>query len=240
MVFEADVSQPPAGGVDVALKSLADNLTRRAGALGASDVQVDVEDQNRVSVSLSGPSIEDARELLSKTARLEIREAVLDVTGHIVCEYADGSRVTVGKDRISYAAIAGSGTGLPKCVDSQSRIAQVVWEPAMAGGGDQGQLLTGAFVRPNGAVVDRTQAPVLIVNFTDEGNTLLTDLSTRLVGLPLGVFIDDKLVAGPTVKGPISTGNLAIGGLSARAAEILAAQLNSGVLPVPIRELSAQ
>ena len=240
IVFEADVSQPPASGVDGALKDLADNLNRRAVALGASDIEVQVEDQNQLSVSLSGLSIDDARELLSRTARLEIRQAVLDVAGQIVCEYADGSRVTVAKDRISYAAIAGSGAGLPKCVDSQRVISQVVWEPAMAGGTEQGPVLTGAFIRPNGAVVDRTETPVLIVNLTDEGSALLAQISEGLVGLPLGVFIDDKLMAGPTVKETITTGNLAIAGLSARAAEILAAQLNTGVLPLPIRELSAQ
>jgi len=58
------------------------------------------------------------------------------------------------------------------------------------------------------------------------------------VGLPLGIFLDGELLAGPTVREPVTDGRLVIAGLSLREAEILAAQLPFGPLPLPVSEVS--
>jgi preprotein translocase subunit SecD len=56
----------------------------------------------------------------------------------------------------------------------------------------------------------------------------------------MGIFIDGEIVAGPTLKEPVSSGNVVIAGLTLTDAEILTAQLSGGPLPVPVTIVSVE
>jgi preprotein translocase subunit SecD len=68
----------------------------------------------------------------------------------------------------------------------------------------------------------------------DEGTALFEQLTRRLIGRPLGIFLDNELISAPTVQAVISR-NGVITGVRLQEARTLAIQLNAGAVPVPIR-----
>lgn len=241
LLLEADLSQLSADAdPGQAMNDVAQVLERRAEAFTIPDVNIEPQGENRLSVTVRGLPSQDAQQLFGATARLEIRQPLLDEDGRIVCQTADGSRFSVPPEEISYTTFDPRTRPLPRCSGSGEQDGDLLWEPASADDGSgRNQVLTGAFIPGNGAVVDRTRAPVLVVSFTQAGGQLLQAITSQLVGLPVGVFLDDRLLAGPTVLQPIVTGNMAISGLSLHEAGLVAAQLNAGPLPAPISVVDA-
>ncbi len=87
------------------------------------------------------------------------------------------------------------------------------------------------------ATVDTTQGtePMVAIVFTDEGKTKFADLTSRLVGQPLVIFLDGMAVAAPNVQTAILDGRAVVnGGFTIQTAKQLASQLSAGALPVPI------
>ena len=110
------------------------------------------------------------------------------------------------------------------------------WKVAVGPGLDgQEKQLTGQYFRPNAQVVfdPRTNQPQVAFEFDDEGSQLFEALTRRLIGQPLGIFLDNELISAPTVQAVISR-NGVITGLRLQEARTLAIQLNAGAVPVPI------
>lgn len=81
----------------------------------------------------------------------------------------------------------------------------------------------------------QTQEPTVSLQFNDEGAQLFADLTTKHVGLPLAIFLDEQPLSLPVVNEPIYGGQAAIsGGFTAEQAQGLVAQLNAGALPVSL------
>ena len=72
-----------------------------------------------------------------------------------------------------------------------------------------------------------------VVNFKIRGESVekFSELTRRLIGKPLVVFLDDIPISAPTVQSEISEEGI-ITGVSAEEAKRLAIQLNAGALPV--------
>lgn len=76
---------------------------------------------------------------------------------------------------------------------------------------------------------------IIQFEFNREGAQLFGDLTTKIVGEPLGIFLDDKLVSAPNVRSPITGGSGYIeGNFTPESAKRLAIQLKAGQLPVPL------
>src|SRR6266542_2429782 len=99
------------------------------------------------------------------------------------------------------------------------------WKIATATGlaGTEKQL-TGKYFRPNAQVA---------FEFDDEGSSLFEQITRRLIGKPLGIFLDNQLISSPTVNAVISR-NGVITGMRLNEARTLAIQMNAGAVPVPI------
>lgn len=111
------------------------------------------------------------------------------------------------------------------------------WKVATATGLDgQEKELTGQYFRPNAQVVfdPRTNQPQVAFEFDDEGANLFEQITRRLIGRPLGIFLDNQLISAPTVQAVISR-NGVITNMRLQEARTLAIQLNAGAVPVPIR-----
>ncbi|MCC6179188.1 MAG: protein translocase subunit SecD [Chloroflexi bacterium] len=111
------------------------------------------------------------------------------------------------------------------------------WKIATATGLDgQEKELTGKYFRPNAQVVfdPRSNQPQVAFEFDDEGAHLFEQITRRLIGKPLGIFLDNELISAPTVQAVISR-NGVITGLRLNEARTLAIQLNAGAVPVPIK-----
>src|SRR5205823_4839473 len=96
--------------------------------------------------------------------------------------------------------------------------------------------LTGAYLVPGRQQVtfaSRAGLPDVAFEFNNDGAQVFQQITTRLVGKPLGIFLDSQEISAPTVQAVLSSNGI-ITGLSLEAARLLALQLNAGALPVPV------
>jgi preprotein translocase subunit SecD len=94
-----------------------------------------------------------------------------------------------------------------------------------------GKDLTRATVEFN----SQTGQPVVSLQFNEAGTKKFADITSRNVGKPVGIFLDNQPVTTPVVNEPILTGNAQISGqFTTDQATSLSIQLNAGALPVPI------
>lgn len=240
--LEADLSgissEVPA---DTLIDALLDVLHTRATTFGISDAILTRGDSGRIFVTLPGViSEEDARQLMTKTALLELRQPVLDEGGDIICQPTSGTRFSVSREDITYTPETPDGGLAPRCLGGGGQSGEIVWEPVTTDGRDQIKDAPPFVLVPFSARVDRTRAPVVLIKLLPDDAELLQTASERLLGLPLGIFLDGDLLAGPTIQEPLTTGNIAIGGLPLNEAIVLAAQLSAGSLPVPVNEISIE
>jgi preprotein translocase subunit SecD len=110
------------------------------------------------------------------------------------------------------------------------------WVPSI--GQLNGQLvpLTGNYLLPGRQQVTfqgNAGLPQVAFEFNSDGATLFGQITQRLLGKQLGIFLDGQEISAPTVQA-VLTENGVITGLSLDQARLLALQLNAGALPVPI------
>jgi preprotein translocase subunit SecD len=83
--------------------------------------------------------------------------------------------------------------------------------------------------------------PEVSIEFTADGAKKFSDVTTRLVGLRLPIFLDQFPVTFPRVNTPITDGRAVIEGtFTQEEAKNLALQLNAGALPVPVSVMEKQ
>lgn len=79
-------------------------------------------------------------------------------------------------------------------------------------------------------------SPEVAIEFTSDGSKKFGDLTTRLLGKNLAIFLDDFPLTWPTIQTPILDGRAVITGqFTQEEAKTLALQLNAGALPVPVK-----
>ena len=127
-----------------------------------------------------------------------------------------------------------SGLGGTPCGDSGQ------WVQSLAVLDGASVALTGRFLQPNAFVgSDPLGNPVVQFEWTGEGATLSEQVTTRLLGQSLAIFLDNELLSAPTVQGVIVNQGT-ISGLTFERAQELVIQLNSGALPVKLTVLQEQ
>ena len=248
VLLEGDTSALPAGSsVDDAMKGVQDIIERRVNSFGVAESEIQREGSNRLAVQLPGISQQDARDLIGRTALLEFREPERDEAGNIACQDATGQRTTVPPDTAQDSAgnprpvyiVSDANGNLTQCLgpgDTAPR-GSVVWKPATGVGNDGVEkALTGRFLRANSRVIfDQLGRPEVQLQFNSEGGKLFDQITSRLVGLPMAIFMDEDIISAPTILTRISNGSSVITGPTADEGKKLAIQLNSGALPVPLR-----
>ncbi len=231
LLLEADV---PAGtDVDEAMEGVKDILERRVNAFGVAETEITREGSNRLAVQVPGIDPGEARELIGKTALLDFREPKLDEGGNIVCTAPDGSQFSVPPAQVSVVPTDGQRTA--QCLGGEGESGEVLWEPATGFIQEDERALTGRYLRPNAEVIG---PPVQVaIEFTGDGSQLFEQITTRVKGFPLGIFLDEELISAPIVQDVIAGGDSVITGLDLDEARTLAIQLNAGALPVSLRPI---
>src|SRR5215471_14582499 len=110
------------------------------------------------------------------------------------------------------------------------------WVPSTGQLNGQTVPLTGAYLSPGRQQVTFTGnagLPQVAFQFNSDGATLFSQITQRLLGKPLGIFLDGQMISDPTVQAVLSDSGV-ITGLSLDQAKLLALQLNAGALPVPV------
>lgn len=84
-------------------------------------------------------------------------------------------------------------------------------------------------------------APQISLQFDDEGAKIFADITTRNVGKPVAIFLDNQVIQQPTVQQPILDGRAVITGqYTLPEATAIVKRFNEGALPVPIALVSQQ
>jgi len=100
--------------------------------------------------------------------------------------------------------------------------------------------LTGIYLKKNAEVFleQNTNSAGVAFEFNDEGSILFAQITGRLIGKPLGIFLDNQLIYSPTVRAQIEGGNGVIENLNLDDAIALTIMINSGSLPFPLELIS--
>ena len=140
--------------------------------------------------------------------------------------------------QLDFREIKLDGAGEP-VLDEQG---QPEWIKAMAiGSDDEEKVLTGKYLKSNASVVlhPQTNEPEVAFEWDEEGALLFEQITQRNLQKRLGIFLDDEPVSAPTVQAVIK-GSGVITGLNLEEARMLAIQLNSGSLDVPMKVIQEQ
>lgn len=116
------------------------------------------------------------------------------------------------------------------------------WIEALAVDGEgEEKVLTGKYLKPNASPVlhPQTNEPEVAFEWDAEGALLFEQITKRNLHKPLGIFLDDELISAPTVQAIIKEKGV-ITGLNLEEARMLAIQLNSGSLDVPLTIIQEQ
>lgn len=77
---------------------------------------------------------------------------------------------------------------------------------------------------------------VVGLDFTPEGGNKFADITSKNIGKPLAIFLDNTIVSAPTVNSTITDGHAIItGNFTIDEAKQLTVLLNAGALPMPIK-----
>jgi preprotein translocase subunit SecD len=197
------------GDIDDALEGTIRVLRRRVDSTGVAEAEITKQGQSNISVQLPGLTPEEARSLLGRTALLRF------------CEQA-------GQQQLP-------GNVTPEACDANG-----LWEQSYGVIDGRALPLDGRSLRPNAFVgQDQLGGPAVAFEWQGNGPELSEQVTTRLVGQPLGIFLDNELLANPNV-GSVIRDRGQIAPIALDRARELVVQLNSGALPLQLAVLQEQ
>jgi len=215
LVYQTEDENPSPGQME----GLIQNINRRIDKFGVSEPILQQMGERRLLIQLPGiTNIEEAKGLIGATAELDFREVVvgeptpaLDEDGNL--QYNDAGEVVMNDGTPEFVKATGIVNGSPV-------------------------ELTGALLLPDGAQVGRDETAgsfQVTLRFNGPGEEVLEQVTTRNIGRPLGIFVDNSPISTPNVRSAILAGQGGIiDGLGLNEARLLAIQLNSGALPLSI------
>lgn len=261
LVYEADFSEVQPGTEDDAVEVVREIIEKRINRYGVSEPNIQIIGSgadSRISVQIPGVTEEEALSLVGAVAELDFRErkgadatlaeaadkgdtqiAVSDTTGF---ESGDTCVVGINKENWDTGQIAAinSSSGIftldsELFYDHQAGEPVSNWIPATGTIEGEEIELAGRYLLPNSYVdvQPQTGEPVVSFELNSEGASLFSQITGRLIGQPLGIFLDDEIISAPTVQSQISNKGI-IEGLTYDEARILSSQLNGGALPLPL------
>lgn len=124
---------------------------------------------------------------------------------------------------------------------AQLVFSELIETPSVEGATPSSQLvptnLTGADLTSASTVFDQnTGKPSVSIEFNEEGSKKFEEITSRNIGKPLAIVLDQDLVSAPVVNEKIVGGVAQISGsFTVEEANKLEVQLNAGALPVPIK-----
>ncbi len=98
-----------------------------------------------------------------------------------------------------------------------------------------GKILDEKYLVRAGVNFSQGFSPQVDLTFNDEGKTIFAELTKRLIGKPIAIFVGGELITAPTVQAIIPDGKAVITGqYTAESAKKLATDINTGIVPAPI------
>jgi preprotein translocase subunit SecD len=223
------------------------NVFGRKGLRLGLDLQGGSQLVYSANLSMKDPSQTDAQALEGVKLTIERRVNAYGITETTVqiIQNAQGSFILVQLPGVKNITQALNLIGQVAELDFREQVVgaggNITWVPAKAvGSNGQEEELTGKYLKPNAEVVlnTNTNKPEIQFEWNSEGALLFKQITTRDLGKPLGIFLDNELISAPTVQavieasGVITNNAWAVNNLE--EPQTLAIQLNSGALSVPL------
>jgi len=195
-------------------------IERRVNAYGVSEPVIQRQGNDRISIQLPGVrDVDAAVALIGQTGNLTFKELTDESWQLVQTQSAQGNFT-------GYQPFTEQGL--------------IEWIPATAIGSKGKEVpLTGGHLERNTRVEfsSVTSEPQVHFELTSEGADLFAQITGRLIGRPLGIFLDDAYVSSPIVQSEISGGSGVIENIgSLDEARRLTTLLNYGALPVSLGE----
>jgi protein-export membrane protein SecD len=96
-------------------------------------------------------------------------------------------------------------------------------------------ILNGAYFKMAGVSQSQLGQPVVTIQFDDTGKEIFCNITEKIVGKPMAIFIGGQLVTSPVIREKICGGSAQIDGqFTAESARALTDELNQGALPAPL------
>jgi len=214
LLYQADLSQVDPGDYDSAMEGLRDVIERRVNLFGVAEPLLQVQqagDEYRLIVEL--PGVKDVAEAISqigKTPYLEFKEQRSEQETQRILE--------------KQKEIEG------KTPEELQEIED--WQLALKDPYFKATSLTGKYLEKAEVNFDpTTNEPLVSLSFDREGAVLFEELTSRNIGKPLAVYIDQVPISIPIVQDVISGGRAQItGDFNIKEAKDLAQNLNAGAL----------
>jgi protein-export membrane protein SecD len=98
-----------------------------------------------------------------------------------------------------------------------------------------GKILDEKYLTRAGISYSNGFTPQVDLIFNDDGKAIFGELTKRLIGKPIAIFVGGQLITAPTVQTAITDGHAVItGSYTADTAKALANDINTGIVPAPI------
>jgi len=191
---------------------------------GIPDSVVTRQGDDRVLVQIPGEQIDRdrARTLLKSTGFLEFK-IVIDMDGTaeaLLARYPGG----IGDDRI----ILKEYDPEVKVIDPETtQEIQAYLLPKVAD-------ITGDYLDDARLQFDQQQRPIVEFRFNPAGGEIFGDLTSKSIGKPMAIILDEKVYSAPVIRGKISTRGQIEGNYTSDEAADLAVILRAGSLSVPV------
>lgn len=112
------------------------------------------------------------------------------------------------------------------------------WKPAQD---SQWRVLNDKYFVKSAVVYNEVGKPLVELNFNADGADIFGELTTKLVGQQMAIFVGWELLTAPNINEPILAGRAVITGeYTPLEAKELAQNINTGVIPAPIYLTSEQ
>lgn len=226
--YEADLSSVPENDKSSVMQGLRDIIERRVNIFGVTEPIVQIYGSDRVAVELPGvDSIDSAIKWIGQTPLLQFLE--------------QKPQDQIDKIMEKRNELAG------KTFEEIQNIPD--WTAAFESPYQETEL-TGRYLKKASLSFDQTTyAPIIELQFNDEGAKIFEQLTERNVGKTLAIFldgqsiidtngdgkIDDSDLYAPRVEEKITGGKAVITGQTdVNQAKLLIQRLNQGALPVPL------
>jgi len=234
LTMRPDLSDlPDTADADTTIQEIVDILSSRAASFDAGSAEF-AGDNGTIVAAVSGMDIDVARRLFLPTAEVSFREPLLSQSGLMVCTDANGETFEINPLQVN----PDSATGNKARCFGDRQLGDPLWAaPRTVSIGGEDKTLADLVERGGWERRDET---TLAVRFDEDGSALLEEVTAGLIGYPLGVFVDDELIAAPRIQRAITNGNPLIYGFDELEAGIRQAQLNASPLPAPLSEIAAE
>ncbi len=102
-------------------------------------------------------------------------------------------------------------------------------------------IMEGADIENAGVSTDSSGKPAVAFQLTSEGTKKFSDATLKFINQTISIVLDDVTISSPTVNAHIGNGNGIIeGNFTEVQAENLAMQIESGALPIDLKEIEAR